>query len=493
MFRKLLLFFFLTFSLTAIAQISKENIIKKALDEFKLDNELKNASIGFLAIDTKTGETIAELNPDLSLMPASTLKLITTAAAYEILGKNFRYKTVLQYSGTIDTIKRVLNGDIYIKGGADPTLGSEHYDKNRSYFFIKNWISVLKNNRIDSINGRIIADASVYGTEITPPSWMWEEVANYFGTGANGLSAFDNLYRIHFISSSKPGSLTTISKIDPEIPGLMIYNEVVSSDTDSDEAFVFGSPYSYLHIIRGTIPKGKQDFVIRGAIPDPAFYLAWYFDNELRKQGIGIKMQPTTDRLLRYSGDTMTQKRMDIDVVYSPVLSSIIDLINKKSINLFAEHLFNEIGYRMKRDGSNAVGIKEITDFWVSKGMDSCGFYIADGSGLSRYNAISARHLVFVLNYMKNKSPNFNEFFRSLPVAGVSGTLRYIGQNTSAKGVVSAKSGSIGRVRAYAGYAKTKSGRELAFSMNISNYNCNSPSAREKLTKLMVAMADLNL
>jgi serine-type D-Ala-D-Ala carboxypeptidase/endopeptidase (penicillin-binding protein 4) len=492
-----LAFGFFLFSFNAYVQekklIDQDHNLNKALTEFKADKELKNASIGFLAIDTKTGETIAELNPDLSLMPASTQKLITTSAAFEVLGKNFRYKTYLQYSGKIDTVKKVLKGDIYIKGGADPTLGSEYFDKNRSYFFIKNWISTIKNSQIDSIDGRIIADASVYGTEITPPKWSWEDVGNYYGAGANGLTAFDDLYRIYFISPSKAGALTTISKVDPEIPGLSLYNEVLSSDSDSDEAFVFGAPYSYMQIIRGTIPKGKSEFVIKAAMPDPAYYLAWYFEQELKKSGIKMKGEATTNRILEIHGESMDTIRCALDQYNSPSLTSIIGITNKKSINLFAEHLFNEIAHKLKNDGSNSTAIKVVTDFWKSKGMDTEGFNIYDGCGLSRYNAITPRQLVFVLNYMLNKSKNFDVFYESLPVAGESGTLSFVGKNTSAKGVVHAKSGSIGRVRAYTGYVTTKSGRMLAFSMNIANYNCSSSEAVEKLTKLMVAMADFNL
>lgn len=473
--------------------VDQDHVLNKALADFKADKELKNASIGFIAVDTKTGETIAELNPDLSLIPASTQKIITTAAALEVLGKNYRFKTYLQYSGQIDTISRVLKGNIYIKGGADPTLGSEYFDHEKEYFFIKNWISVLKKNKIDSIDGRIIADASIYGTEINSPKWTWEDVGNYFGVGANGLTAFDNMYRIYFSSPSNAGALTTILKVDPEIPGLKIYNEVLSSDKNTDEAFVFGAPYSNLQYIRGTIPKGKSEFVIKGAIPDPAYYLACYFDKELKNAGIKIKGEASTNRLLTMDGDSMEFMRKDLDVLQSTGLANIIDITNKKSVNLFAEHMFTEIARKLLNDGSYSKAIKAVTDFWKAKGMDTEGLFIYDGSGLSRYDAITSRQLVFVLIYMAKKSKNYNEFYKSLPVAGESGTLKSVGNNTNAEGVIHAKSGTSSNVKAFSGYAKTKSGRNLAFSMIINNFNCSLPEAREKLAKLMLAMADFDL
>ncbi len=491
------LFFFLFITVNAYVQdkkiVNQEHNLNLALKKLKNDKDLKNASFGFLAIDTKSGETVAEYNPDLSLMPASTQKVITTATALEVIGKKFQFKTQLQYSGYIDTIGRILHGDIYIKGGADPTLGSKYFDRNKSYFFIKKWISSLKIHKVDSIDGRIIADASIYGSEITPPKWLWEDVGNYYGTGANGLTVFDNLYEIHFSSPQVTGALTTITRVDPEIPELMIYNEVCSSDISADEAYVFGSPYAYTHIIRGTIPKSKTDFIIKGAIPDPAYFLAWTFQEALKDSGIGVKGRATTDRLLRNDGDTICMTRKEIHTYYSPQLTEIINVTNRLSINLFAEHLFNQIAYKLKNNGSNGVAIKSVTEFWKSKGMDTDGFYIFDGSGLSRSDAVSPRHMVFVLNYMLNKSKNFAEFFESLPVAGKSGTLKYVGNNTSAEGVVHAKSGSIDRVRAFTGYVTTKSGRMLAFSMNIANYNCTDGELRNKLESLMIAMADFNL
>jgi serine-type D-Ala-D-Ala carboxypeptidase/endopeptidase (penicillin-binding protein 4) len=470
----------------------QEHVVNKALKAFLADKDLKNASISFLAVDAKTGEVVTEHNPDLSMMPASTLKLVTTATALEVLGSRYTFKTKLEYSGVIDTVNGVLNGNIYIKGGADPTLGSVHYDNQKKYGFINTWINTLLGQKIKTIKGRIIADASRYSTEIAPPKWAWEDIGNYYGAGANGLTAFDNLYEVYFQSPALPDKLTKIIKREPEIPGLVVYNEVLSSNNNRDEAFIFGAPYRYLQIIRGTIPKGRSEFKIKGAIPDPAYYMAWFVSKKLEENNVKTEKEATTIRLMRQQGDTINEKTHHLHTLYSPPLYSIINITNKKSINLFAEHLLNEIGYKLGKEGSNSAGRKAIMSFWKNKGMDIDGLHIHDGCGLSRSNSITAKQLVFLLRYMK-KSKNFSTFYKSLPVAGKSGTLRHIGRNTSAQGAVHAKSGSIGLVRAYTGYVTTKGGRELAFSMNIANYNCSSYSARKKLTDLMIAMADFNL
>jgi len=471
----------------------KNHNVNQAIIKLKNDKDLKNASIGFVAKDISTGEIIVANNPNLSMMPASTQKIITTATALEILGANYRFSTILQYSGTIDTVNRVLNGNIYIKGGADPTLGSEYFYKSKKNEFLKSWLKAIVELKIDSIQGSIIADASKYSNEIACPKWAWEDVGNYYGAGANALSVFDNLYELHLKSSKLPDTLTTINYVDPEIPGLTIHNEVLSSNISTDEAFIFGAPYQYLHEVRGTIPKGRADYVIKGAIPDPAYFLAWKLQNELKESNIKCNGSINTSRFLKLNGDTLNEPRKDIHTFYSPYLFEIINVTNKKSINLFAEHLLHEIGFASNKIGSYSSGIDAIYGFWKLRGMDTDGFYYFDGSGLSRTNSITANQMVFILSYMKIKSKNFDTFYRSLPVAGESGTLSSIGKNTSAKGIVHAKSGSIGRVRAYAGYVTTKSGRELAFCMNVANYNCSSGEMRKKLEDLMVALADFNL
>jgi len=469
----------------------QNHIVNKALKILKVDDEMKNASISFYAIDTKTKEIIAEYNKNMTVLPASTQKIFSTAAALEILGKNYRFKTRLQYSGKINANTKTLNGDIYIKGGGDPTLGSKYFDKN--HIFIKKWIAAIKKLGVKTINGSIIGDASIYSTEIAVPKWAWEDIGNYYAAGANGLTVFDNTYEIHFKSSNYPNKPTTVIRIIPDIPNLKIENEVLSSNIRSDQAYIFGAPYRNLHVLRGTIPKAKNEFKIKGAIPDPAYYIAWLLQQKLDSLGIKCKKPASTVRIKLLSGKNISKERKTISTHYSRSISDIIYLTNKNSNNLFAEHFLNHIGLLRLKDGSNKAGREALSYFWKTKGMDTKSLYLYDGCGLSRSNGISAKQMVFLLNYMKNTSKNFDVFYKSLPVAGVSGTLRKIGKGTSAANNVRAKSGSIGRVRAYAGYVTTKSNRELAFSMNITNYNCSSREARKKLTALMVAMANFNL
>ncbi|OQY03616.1 MAG: D-alanyl-D-alanine carboxypeptidase/D-alanyl-D-alanine-endopeptidase [Bacteroidetes bacterium 4572_117] len=472
----------------------QNHLVNKELAKLIIDEDLKNAAIGFYAVDIKTNEIIAEKNPNMSMVPASTQKIFTTATALEFFGTEHRYKTKIQYSGKIDKTKNILYGNIYINGGGDPTLGSKYFNgKNKQFDFIKYSITEIKKAGINSIKGSVIADASIYSYEIASPKWLWEEVGNYYGVAANGLTIHDNLYTVHFKSPYQAEKLTKIIRITPEIPNLKFKNEVLSANNNSDEAYIYGSPYTYTRFIRGTIPKGKDDFKIKGAIPDPAYYLAWRFQQDLDSSGIKCTKKANTIRLLEIKGDTIKAKRITLKTIYSPKIIKIIDKTNKNSNNLFAEHLLNHIGYLKYKRGGLQTGTKAVSNFWKLKGMDTDGLRLYDGSGLSRLNSISAKQFVFLLKYMKTKSKHFTAFYNTLPEAGTSGTLRSLGKNTIIAGNLRAKSGSVAKVRAYAGYVKTKSGRELAFSINISNYNCSSREIKRKITGLMVAMAGLSI
>lgn len=471
---------------------NKENTVIKALKILKNDDELKNAGIGFFAIDVNSGEIIGELNGDLALKPASTLKIVTTATALEIFGSSYKFKTEIFYDGKIDTAKKVLNGNIHIVGGGDPTLGSKYFSNTRSKQFLSDWANAIKKLGIDSINGQIIADATIYSWDIVPPTWAWEDMANYFGAGACGLSVYDNRYTLYFNTSSRVGGSTNITKIEPEIPGLTFENTVKSANTNSDKSYIFGEPYSYSRYIRGELPLGRTDYKVKGSMPDPAWYTAYELEQKLISEGIKISQKATTIRILQKEGKLIKKTTAKIHTTYSPMLAEIVGKINKHSINHFAEHLLNHIGLEKNGHGYTKDGANAVETFWASKGMPTGGMSQNDGSGLSHYNTITAKQLVFILAYMKTKSRNSETFFSSLPIAGKSGTLKSVCKGTVAEGMINAKSGSVRNVRCYTGYATSYSGREIAFAMMLNNFNCSSYKARKKLENLMLALVKLS-
>ena len=363
-------------------------VLQKAVDIFIKDKDLHNANISFYAVDVATGKVLAEHNSEKCIIPASAQKVISTATALEILGPSHRFTTTLEYSGKIDATTKTLKGNIYIKGGGDPTLGSHRMKGNT---FLQDWTQAISKLGISKIEGQIIGDASVFSSEMTPPTWTWEDLGNYYGAGACGLSIFENRYKIFFKSGTYDGADTKVLKIDPYIPNLEIINEVKASNKNSDNAFIFGAPYSYLRIIRGTIPKNKSNFAIKGSFPDPALMAAITLQNELEKKSIKVTMPATTVRQMKLANQKDENTRVFITKSSSPALSEIIKLTNMHSINLYAEHLLNHIGLAKQKEGSSSAGIKTIEHFWSEKGMDINGLNLNDGSGLSHYNTFTAK------------------------------------------------------------------------------------------------------
>jgi len=450
---------------------------------------LRSAGIGISVKYADNGELITEYNSKQALVTASVMKLITTATAWLTLGESFQFITRLQYDGEIKN--GVLHGNLYIRGGGDPTLGSDKFNETKLDKLLPFMLYVLQQKRIQSIQGNIIADDALFETAMTPATWNWGDLGNYYGAGASALSIIDNSYNIYFNSGDLAGDSTVIVKIEPVIPGLEVINEVVSAKKGSgDNAYVFGSEYTYLRYVRGTIPAGEVNFSIKGSIPDPPFYAAWLTKEYFEKEGISVNGKPTTTRLLKIQKIPFTDlpERKDLGEIKSPPLMAIIQQTNTYSNNLYAEHLHKAIGLKQYGKGSNFNGNEAIKQFWIKRGLASEGLIIADGSGLSRTNAVSADNLTKLLVQLP-KEKGFENFYQSLPVAGKSGTLRNIGKGTILENNLRAKSGSMSLIRGYAGYVKNTKGREIAFAILFNNFTCSSKEIKEIIETIMIRIA----
>ena len=470
------LFFTFIYPLTGFSQLSQTNTLIK---DWVSQDIFKHTSIGIYMQDAKTGKEVASYNSQRSLTPASIQKLLTTAAALEMMGPDYRFSTNLGYNGKIKN--DTLVGNLIILGGGDPALGSMYFeDHYLKQSFLSAWTDSLASYHIRCIKGDIITDATIYDDQDIPDSWVWEDLGNYYGAGTSGLTVYDNLFEIHFSSPSSAGQQTKIIAIAPEIPDLKFDNRVLSSDTLQDLSYVFGSPLDTRRIIRGTIPKGKANFIVKASVPDPAFLLARQFREIIKANGISVTGE------IKKKEKTHGQEAVTIlATTYSPPLTDIIRVTNYESVNLFAEHLLKHISYLHSGLGNTREGTKLVVDFWKSKGIDTSGLFMCDGSGLSRFNAVTPRQMVAVLNYMKNKSPNSELFFRSLPAAP-NGTLFYFNPANFPNEGLRAKSGSMTRVRSFAGILKTTSDREILFTVMLNNFSCSQHSAVSAIEKLLI-------
>jgi len=457
------LFFILLFlsNQTAISQ-------NKALNNFLADSSLLHASVSLCIIDAGSGAVVSEFNPGKSLAPASVMKLITSGTALELLRPDFRFTTTLGYTGTLNPQTGRLKGDLIIHGGGDPALGSKYFEEHYGDFAAK-WVSEIKRLGIKKVEGRIISDDSYYDYQPVPAKWPWEDLGNYYGAGVYGLSAYDNTARLHF-KTGGPGSQPVLVKIEPE--GYKYdYKNMLTADGDTDEGYAFTAPYSSSGWISGTIPVNTDDFVLKASIADPPLFLAQQLNDMLSAEGIKTSGVPTAVRLMDAKPDSNITS---ITTTFSPPLSELIEVLNHESVNLFAEALLKQLGKSFRNSGSVAAGLAVLHDFLLKCGINTDGLFIEDGSGLSPKDALTSEGLARFLFFMRNSSTSFREYYASLPEAGKEGTLKYCFRDPVFSSRLRAKSGSMERVRCYAGYFTTKSEKEMIFTILVNNFTGSS-------------------
>lgn len=474
---------FLVFAFNGYAQPTAN--IQNFFKSIHQHSAFRHAIVGFCLLDAQSGNVLASNNKEVSLLPASTLKLLTTSCALEKLGASQCLVTTISYSGKIESGR--LEGDFLIKGGGDPALGSSRFgEKYGPEAFWAAAIKALTMAGISSISGQIYADAAVFEEELVPPTWIWLDMGNYFGAGASGLTFNENIYQLVFKPGKRVGDTTTVLRTEPET-GLVFKNYVTTSAAETrDMAYITGAFYSNYRSVTGTIPMGKEEFRIKGSLSDPPQFVADELKRRLALAGIACEGTAISTRIKR----TPQTKWIKLDSVVSPTVSEIVNQTNLKSVNLFAEHLLKLLGLKMYGLGSTANGLKVVEKFVNDKTGNSAGIYLADGSGLALNNLMTAHKMTEFLAKIKSE-PWFETWLKSLPVAGKSGTVSGFCKGTAAEGKVWLKSGTMQRVKAYAGYVKGKSGNLYPFAIFVNNYFGGSGDINKHLEQLMVEMVAL--
>jgi serine-type D-Ala-D-Ala carboxypeptidase/endopeptidase (penicillin-binding protein 4) len=465
--------------------------VQAALNALANDGDFKHAGVSMNVVEVETGKKIAEWNSELCLIPASTLKIVTTSTALAILGENYTFKTELQYDGTIDDAG-TLRGNLYVKGFGDPTLGSELMAGVPDLeTIIKTFASEVKKAGIKKINGLIVGDATHYNTtDVTSLGWQWDDIGNYYAAGVWGLNIRENYYDLLLRQSPKIGGAVSFVRTEPHIPNLVVISEVTAATSGADNSVIFGAPYTYSRLVNGTIPAGKGTFRVKGSMPDPAFLTAHYLMKALEENGIRTNKLATTQvELLREATPVLFRKT--IFTHRSPNLKAIVHRANMESVNLYCETMLKAIGMKVKSQGSTEAGIAALRDFWSVRGIDLNAFVTEDGSGISTRNAVSAQHLTNFLNKIYSDKTIFNNFYSSLPEAGKTGTLKDTFGGTAGVGKIRAKTGSMKRVRCYAGYAKTQSGKLVAFSVLTNNFTGSFGNAKNKIETAIAEICKL--
>jgi D-alanyl-D-alanine carboxypeptidase/D-alanyl-D-alanine-endopeptidase (penicillin-binding protein 4) len=443
------------------------------VSEWKNDVALKPANFGFAFYDLDSGNYIIEHNKEKVLCAASTQKLFSTAIALKTMGTNHQFASMISYTGRIQ--EKTLRGDICIFPNKNPCLGSKRFGK--SVDDIVDQIDVfLKSKGVEFFSNVQVVDPT-YEKETLPRTWVWEDIGNYYGANPTGTILNENIIELYF-KSGGVGTPVTLVKTVPEMPWLKFNNRVISSIIKKDLAYVFSEPNSSHLTIEGTIPANRNNFKVKASLPNPQKTLAYLVYEKLKAKGYTLKG--------KYKVRNVTKKTTQIiTTAKSAPLINIINQTNKKSVNILAENLLeNSYDYSGDKTGK----LKWTKNYLKNTlKINTEGMVLKDGSGLSRFNAISPEQLVQVLTKMKTSKP----FYESLPIAGESGTLKSFLINSWAKGNLHAKSGSMSGVRSYAGYLKTKSGKNIAFAIIVNNANCSAGKTKRKIEALLDHVSNL--
>lgn len=421
------------------------------------DSQMRYAIAAFSVFDLHTGKTVFERNANIGLAPASTQKIITSVAAFEMLGKEYRFKTELGYTGSID--KGELNGDLYISGNGDPTLGSWRWMKTADSNLLSEWTQAIKSTGIKLINGNILIDTSRFSYQAIPDGWIWQDIGNYYGAGSFALNWKENQFDVSLKSGSYLNSEVEILSSKEKF-----INELRAAEKGSgDNAFAYLPTGKNMALIKGSIPLAENSFSISLADPDPMETLAKEFYGHLQSNGIVIS------NAFRYQN--ISRKNQNPKIVHvhlSPSLDSINYYFLRKSVNLYGEALLKTISLEKKGFTDTEKGIDLVRNYFSQLGIDKLSINIIDGSGLSPQNRITANALLRILQFARSR-PWYNSFFHALP--------EYNGMKM--------KSGSINGVKAYAGYHKATDGKEYAFSIIVNNFNGSGGEIARKIYKLL--------
>lgn len=466
-----------------------------AIKQFSELPHMKGASFSIVAKDLSNGKIVYSFDADREMIPASVLKLVTTATALELLGDDYRYTTSLEYDGSIS--KGILNGNLYIKGSGDPTLGSAHFAADRSKYtpdqntFIPQWIAAIKKAGITQITGSVIADESIFDTEGTSIKWLYEDMGSYYGAGCYGLSVFDNLYKL-YVTSGNAGSKPKVIETVPAIPEIRFHNYLKAAPVRTDSMYVVGAPYSYDRFLYGVVPANRERFLLRGDIPDPSLFLAQYTTEKLQANGITVKGEATSSRLLQEENKWHTSERTTLANTYSPTLREIARIVNERSHNLFADALLKTLGLQYTPKPHEVLssaerGYKIVEAFWKEKGLDISSLWMYDGSGLAVADKVTASFISNLLCYMWKDSKQSEAFIASLPKAGQEGSVANFLKGTSLQGVSLLKSGGMSRVRSYAGYI-TKGNKPYTVAVFVNNYTGEGRTMVKDIEKLLLSL-----
>jgi D-alanyl-D-alanine carboxypeptidase/D-alanyl-D-alanine-endopeptidase (penicillin-binding protein 4) len=454
---------------------------------------------GILIVDAASGETLYEQNADKYFIPASNMKLFTTALALAKLGPDYRFHTTLETRGGISA-DGILTGDVVLVGRGDPNLSNRKFPYELKEEFdgptekvLAELADALVARGVKEISGDVVGDDSYFPRERYPHGWEIDDVVWEYGAAISAIAVNDNTVSLTLVPGEKAGDAVQ-AMVTPPTRDFIVENRVVTAAAGVKPDLVLTrEPGAKLVAIKGTLPAKSTPRKLVLAIAEPAEHAAMLMKSLLEERG--VRISGTARARHEADGEVIAASKSSDGAAtilaehVSVALRDSTKLVNKISQNLHTELLLRTAARQNGMWNTPEELAKFESDFYAAAGIAPDDIVQTDGSGLSRRDLITPRAVVTLLKYAKEQIW-FVPYYASLPVAGLDGTLTERMKNTRAAGRVHAKTGSVEHVKALSGYAETADGRELIFSFLSNNQAGKGRETADVMDGLCVAMVE---
>jgi len=443
--------------------------LAKDLDAILANPVTSRALVGVRIESLRTGAVLFQRNSEKLVVPASNMKLLTMSVAAERLGWQYRFETRLESAGTIED--GTLHGDLIVTGSGDPSIVSA--DGGHPALFLE-WAEALKQAGIRRVAGRIVGDDNAFDDVGIGAGWAWDYLADDYAAPSGALSYNENVVTVRVAPGNAEGAPATVTT-SPAGHRFVVVNRVTTGPTGSNASVSADRlPGSTQLFISGRVPAGGAGATASTTIDNPTAYFVSALRAALAERGVMVDGGAWDIDDLETaipSGSRRLIARRE-----SAQLSALGANFLKVSQNFYGEMFLKAIGRTPSRPGTAVAGRQIVRETLGGWGIDADSFVMSDGSGLSRYDYVTADTIVAILKHVWGDEKLRGPFLAALPVSAYDGTLRTRMRDTPLAGRVQAKTGTISNMRALSGFLTTNSGERIVFSIIANHYT--APTAQ---------------
>jgi serine-type D-Ala-D-Ala carboxypeptidase/endopeptidase (penicillin-binding protein 4) len=446
---------------------------------------------GLLVVDAESGATLYEKNANDYFLPASNMKLFTTALALDSLGPEHRFRTTVETNGML-TPDGKLSGDLILVGRGDPNLSNRKFPYETKEEFdgppekaLAELADAVAAHGVKEITGDVVGDDSYFPRERYPDGWEIDDMVWEYGAAISAIVVDDNTVKMTLTPAEKAGGAVT-AVVEPPTREFVVRNEVTTIGAkEKPDLRLTREPGGDTVVVRGVMPADSAPRKMALAIQEPALHAANLLAQLLKDRGIKI----AGGARAQHEPDAGEAQRTVLAEHLSIPLKDSVKLVNKVSQNLHTEVLLRAAARQQGRWATPEDLQKFPEAFYARAGIPEGDVVQTDGSGLSRHDLVTPRAFVALLEYAQ-KQAWFPAFLASLPVAGADGTLNERMKGPPLAGKIHAKTGSVTHVRTLSGYAETPGGRKLIFSFLSNNQGAKNHEVHSTIDGMCLAMVE---